>query len=83
MEYELHRTPYKIRLENYLGHEHLIASMQLRKYSKDTFKMKFGKNSKTSSEVIGSLQYSTMKSSGACQTRGHRTAHVAYIRDGT
>jgi hypothetical protein len=30
-------------LTNYSSHEHLIASTQLRKYSKDTFRMKFGR----------------------------------------
>jgi hypothetical protein len=30
-------------------------------------------------EVLGSLQYLTTKSSGACQTRGHGTVHMAYI----
>jgi hypothetical protein len=35
--------PYKRRLDNYLGYEHLTASMQPRKYSKDTFKMEFGR----------------------------------------
>jgi hypothetical protein len=36
-------------------------------------------NSKTPSEVLGSLQYSTKKSPGACQTRVHGIAHMAYI----
>jgi hypothetical protein len=31
------------RLDNYLGLEHLVASMQPKKYSEDTFKMKFGR----------------------------------------
>jgi hypothetical protein len=31
-----HRTPYQ---RNHLGHEHLITSMQPRKYSKKNFKM--------------------------------------------
>jgi hypothetical protein len=31
-----------IKEDNYSRHEHLTASMQSRKYSKDTFKMKFG-----------------------------------------
>jgi hypothetical protein len=65
------------RLNRYSGHEHLIASMQPGKYSKDTFKMEFQKNSKTPSEVLGSLQYSATKSSEACQTRGDGTAHKA------
>jgi hypothetical protein len=30
-------------LDNYLGHEHLTASTQPRKYSEDTFKTKLGK----------------------------------------
>jgi hypothetical protein len=28
MECEFNRTPYKRRLDNYLGHEHLTASIQ-------------------------------------------------------
>jgi hypothetical protein len=43
MDYEFHRTPYKRRLENYSEHQHLTASMQLRKYSEDTFKIKIGR----------------------------------------
>jgi hypothetical protein len=34
------------------GHGHLIASMQLSKYSKKDFKMKLLKKSKTTSEVL-------------------------------
>jgi hypothetical protein len=34
------------------GHEHLIASMQPRKYSKKTFKMEFRKKPKTTSELL-------------------------------
>jgi hypothetical protein len=79
MECEFNRTPYKRRLDNYPGHEHLTASMQPMKYSEETFNMEYGKNSKTPSEVRGSLQYSTTKSSGACQTRCHGTTHIAYI----
>jgi hypothetical protein len=30
-------------------------------------------------EVLGRLQYSTTKSSGAYQTQVHGTAHMAYI----
>jgi hypothetical protein len=41
MECEFNHTPYKRRLDNYLGNEHLTASMQPRKYLEDTFKMKF------------------------------------------
>jgi hypothetical protein len=43
MECEFNRTPYKRRLDNFSGHEHLTASMQPRKYSEDTFKMEFGR----------------------------------------
>jgi hypothetical protein len=35
-------TPY-IKEYNYSGHEHFTASMQLKKYSEDIFKMKFGR----------------------------------------
>jgi hypothetical protein len=40
-ECEFNRTPYKRRLDNYSGHEHLTASMQPRNYLEDTFKMEF------------------------------------------
>jgi hypothetical protein len=79
MNCEFNRTPCKRRFDNYSGHEHLTASMQSRKYSKDTFKDGVRDNSRTSSEVLGSLQYSTTKSSVACQTRAQRTVHMAYI----
>jgi hypothetical protein len=57
---------WKIRIEdssldNYSGHEHLIASTQPRKYSEDTFKMKFGRTRRR-------LQ----KYSDACSTRLRR-----------
>jgi hypothetical protein len=71
MECEFNLTPYKRRLDNYSGHEHLTASMLSRKYSE------VWENSKMPSEVLGSLQYSTMKSSGACQTRGRGIVHMA------
>jgi hypothetical protein len=38
MECEFNRTPYKEDWTNYLGHEHLTASIQQGKYSEDTFK---------------------------------------------
>jgi hypothetical protein len=93
MECEFNRTPYKRTLDNYSGHEHLTASMQPRKYLEDTFKMLDAtkevlgrhlqdgvqENSKTPSEVLGRLQNSSTKSSGACQTRAHETVHIAYI----
>jgi hypothetical protein len=62
-----------IKENNYLGNEHLAASMQSRKYSEDIFRMK------TPSEVLGHLEYLAMKSSGAYQTRIHGTVHVAYF----
>jgi hypothetical protein len=67
------------------GLEHLIASMQPRKYSKN-----YSKHSmehwwipealevlEESFRSTWCLQYSTTKSSGACQTRAHRTVHIA------
>jgi hypothetical protein len=47
-------------LDNYSRHEHLTASMQLREYSEDTFKIEFGKTRRR-------LQYSD-----ACSTRHER-----------
>jgi hypothetical protein len=66
----------KENLTNYSGHEHLTVSMQPRKYSEDTFKMEFGEP-EAPSEVLGSLRYSSTKSSEVCQTRTYRTAHMA------
>jgi hypothetical protein len=43
-----HRTPYK---RSNSEHEHLIASMQPRKYLKKNFKMELQKKPKTTSEV--------------------------------
>jgi hypothetical protein len=43
MECEFNRILYKRRLDNYSGHKHLTASTQLKKYSEDTFEMKFGR----------------------------------------
>jgi hypothetical protein len=44
-----HRTPYQ---RSNLGHKHLIASMQPRKYSKKNFKMELQKKPKTTSKVL-------------------------------
>jgi hypothetical protein len=44
-----HRTPYQ---RSNSGHEHLIASMQPRKYSKKNFKTELQKKPKTTSEVL-------------------------------
>jgi hypothetical protein len=77
MECEFDRILYKRRLKNYSGLEHLTALRQPKKCSENTFKMEFRKNTKTLLEVLGTLQYSATKSSGACQTRGHGTAHMA------
>jgi hypothetical protein len=44
-----HRTPYQ---RSNSGHEHLIASIEPRKYSKKNFKMELQKKSKTTSEVL-------------------------------
>jgi hypothetical protein len=64
--------------EDYSGHEHLIALRQLKKYLAGIhLQDEVRKNSKTPSEIFKSVQYSVMKSSRACQTRGHGTAHMA------
>jgi hypothetical protein len=44
-----HRTSYQ---RNNSGHEHLIASMQPRKYSKKNFKMELQKKPKTTLKVL-------------------------------
>ena len=49
MECDFHRTPYKRRNS---GHEHLIASMQPKEYSKKDFKTELQTKSKTASEVL-------------------------------
>jgi hypothetical protein len=60
--------PIQKKTQNYSGHEHLIASRQPKKYSKDAFKMEFQTKPKIASEELKSLQYSATKSSGAYQT---------------
>jgi hypothetical protein len=75
---EFNRTPYKRRLDNYSGHEPYslhAAKEVLGRHLQD----RVWENSKMPLEVLGSLQYSTTKSSGACQTQAHGTAHRAYI----
>jgi hypothetical protein len=85
MECEFNRTPYKRRLGNYSRPEHLTASTEPRKYG-GYLHDEVQENLKMPLEVHGRLQYSSTKSSGACQTWVHRTAHMAYfswIGDGT
>jgi hypothetical protein len=63
MECEFHCTPYKRRLENYSGHEHLTASKQSRKYSEDTFKREFGRTRRCLQKYSGAivLDYEELK----------------------
>ena len=69
------------------GLEHLIASMQPRKYSEDYSKHSTKRRRILEAlEALGDvfrstrrLQDSTTKSSAACQTRGSRTAHMRRI----
>jgi hypothetical protein len=49
MECDFSRTPYQ---KSNSGHEYLITSMQLRKYSKKNFKMELKKKPKTTSKVL-------------------------------
>jgi hypothetical protein len=49
MECDFPSTPYQ---RSNSEHEHLIASMQLRKYSKKNFKTELQKKPKTTSEVL-------------------------------
>jgi hypothetical protein len=49
MECDFSSTPHQ---RNNLGHEHLIASMQPRKYSNKNFKTELQKKPKTISEVL-------------------------------
>jgi hypothetical protein len=51
--------------------------MQPRQNSKQGFEVKLRKKSRIVSEYSKSLQFLATKSSGACQTRGYGTAHVA------
>jgi hypothetical protein len=86
MECEFNRTPYKRRLQNCMGarapHSLDVAKKILGRHLQD----EVWKNSKTHSEVLGRLQYTTTKSSGAYQIRSHGTAHrrtYSRIKDGT
>jgi hypothetical protein len=58
--------------EDYSRHEHFTTLRQPRKYSEDTFKTEFQKNSKTPTEVLGSLQYLAAKSSGLIRSGATR-----------
>jgi hypothetical protein len=79
MEYEFNLTLYKRRLDKLFRacapHSLNAVKEVLRRHLQDGVR----ENSKTPSEVLGSMEYSTTKSSGACQTRAHGTAHTAYI----
>jgi hypothetical protein len=77
MECELNRNPYKKRLDNYSGHEHLTASMQPRKYSNDTFKMEFGKLEETFRSTRAPVVLDYEELGGSTWTYG--TVHIAYI----
>jgi hypothetical protein len=63
-----HRTPYQ---RSNSGHEHLIASMQIRKYSKKNFKMKLQKKAE---DYFGSIRE-------ACSTQLRRARGL--VRPGT
>jgi hypothetical protein len=77
MECEFNRTSCKRRLDNYSGHEHLTASTQPKEVLGRHLQDEVRENSKTPSEVLRRLQYSTTKSSEACQTRAHGTVYVS------
>jgi hypothetical protein len=70
MECEFNRTPYKRRLDRLDTDKEVLG-----RHLQDGV----WENSKTPSKVLGSLQYSTMQSSRACQSRANGTAHMIYI----
>jgi hypothetical protein len=79
-----HRTPYK---RSNSEHEHLIASMQPRKYSKKNFKTELQKKPKTTSEVLEEpavLSYEELGSLSDPRLRDcvHNIVHTG-IGDGT
>jgi hypothetical protein len=86
MECKFHRTLYKRRLENYSGHEHLIASKQLRKYSEDTFKTEFGRTQRRLQKYSEacSIRLRRARRLVGPETTGLRTWRTYFrIRDGT
>jgi hypothetical protein len=70
-------------LTNYSGHEHLIASMQPRKYSEDTFRTNFGRTRRCLQKYPDACSTRLQRARGACQTRAHGTVHVAYLSQDT
>jgi hypothetical protein len=62
-----------------LGHEHLIALKQLRKYSEDTFKMEFGEleDAFRSTRKPAVLDYEEL--GGLLDPGPHDCAHGVYI----
>jgi hypothetical protein len=85
MECEFNRTPYKRRLDNYSGHERLIALMQPRKYSEDTFKMEFRRTRKRLQEYSEACSTRLRRARGLVKPRatGLRTWRTySMIRDG-
>jgi hypothetical protein len=84
MECEFHRIPYKKSLENYSGHEHLTASMQPKKYSEDTFMMKFGRNRRRLQKYLEACSTRLRRARGLVRpgVTGLRTWHTySKIRD--
>jgi hypothetical protein len=64
-----HRTPYQ---RSNSGHEHLIASIQPRKYSKKNFKTELQKKPKTISEVLEEPAVLSYKELGGLSDPGLR-----------
>jgi hypothetical protein len=78
MQCEFNRTPYKRRLDNYSGHEHLIASTQPRKHSEDTSKMKFGRTRRHVQKYSDACGTRRRRARGLVRPR-HKGLHVAYF----
>jgi hypothetical protein len=79
-----HRTPYQ---RSNSGHEHLITSMQPRKYLKKNFKTELQKKPKTTSEVLKEPAILSYEELGGLSDPGlrdcvHNVVHTG-IRDRT
>ena len=67
MECDLHRTPYQGRFKDYSGQEHLTASRQPEKVLEEHLQDGALREAEDYSlKYSRCLQYSAMKSSGAC-----------------
>jgi hypothetical protein len=85
IECEFNHTPYKTRLDNYSGYEHLIVLTQPRKYSEDTIKTSSRelKDAFRSTQMPAVLSYEELGGVGPGHTGLSTWCSSPRIRNGT